>query len=221
MSLLSGKRSSQEKHKKKETSKLTEMCFIYTVFCLKPDISTNTTVQKFPHNVSVDALSSSPPQTSWNVCIQPVSELHPWIIFGLQPAGISVNAFLSVFSRWWGPTQIFIRSPITAPNVLRHMHTKTPCLSWKALNVYIPKNPSTACFKCLANFCLKPYVRLICARRHSCFSEPVCVAGNIFVRSHFRAANAKRHLLSQSFLNALAAWKHSHPLWKQIAFFKT
>lgn len=63
---------------------------------LKPDISTNT-VQKFHHSVPVDALSSSPPQTSWNVHILPVSELHRWIIFGLQPEGISVKALLSFF----------------------------------------------------------------------------------------------------------------------------
>lgn len=42
-------------------------------------------------NVSVDASSLSPP-APWNVDMKHVSGLHPWIIFGLQPEGISVES---------------------------------------------------------------------------------------------------------------------------------
>lgn len=85
--------------RKKEESLISFVSFIYVFYLItfyfsfkkknhNQLLQSSTTLY---FNVSVDASLLSLP-APWNVDMKHVSGLHPWIIFGLQPEGISVES---------------------------------------------------------------------------------------------------------------------------------
>lgn len=85
-------------------------------------------------NVSVDASSSSSLQAPWNVDMKHVSGLHPWIIFGLQPEGISVESmpFCFLLLRRFC-TNIYQVANYCTLCAQAYAHTNTPWLCWEGL----------------------------------------------------------------------------------------
>ena len=131
-----------------------------------------------------------------------VSGLHPWIIFGLQPEGISVESMPLCFlllRRFC--TNIYQVANYCTLWAQAYTNTNTVALLRRSCKC-IPVNLFIVCSKCLANFFffyLRPCVYHQTSRETGrCFSKLTCVVRGMFLlwTRQFKEASLSTKLLT-------------------------